>query len=52
MGHNSVILGHPKSTGIPRVNGLLTGPRDRGVIVLVAGGMDLYARVFLVISTY
>ena len=26
MGHNSVALGHPKSTGIPRVDGLSTGP--------------------------
>ena len=28
MGHNSVVLGHPKSTGIPRVDGLSTGPPD------------------------
>ena len=26
MGHNSVVLGSPKSTGIPRVDGLSTGP--------------------------
>ena len=25
MGHNSVISGHPKSIGIPRVDGLSTG---------------------------
>ena len=30
MGHNSVILGHPKSTGIPQVDGLSTGPLDLG----------------------
>ena len=28
MGHNSVVSGHPKSTGIPRVDGLSTGPLD------------------------
>ena len=28
MGHNSVVSGHPKSTGIPRVYGLLMGPLD------------------------
>ena len=26
MGHNSVVSGHQKSPGIPRVNGLSTGP--------------------------
>ena len=26
MGHNSVVLGYPKFTGIPRVDGLSTGP--------------------------
>ena len=26
MGHNGVVSGYPKSTGIPRVDGLLTGP--------------------------
>ena len=26
MGHKSVVSGHQKSTGIPRVNGLSTGP--------------------------
>ena len=26
MGHNSVVSGHPKSTGIPQVDGLSTGP--------------------------
>ena len=30
MGHNSVVFGHPKSTGIPRVDGLSTGPPDLG----------------------
>ena len=28
MGHNCVISGHPKSTGIPQVDGLSTGPPD------------------------
>ena len=28
MGHNSMVSGHPKSTGIPRVDGLSTGPMD------------------------
>ena len=31
MGHDSVVLGHLKSTGIPRVDGLLIGPPDLGV---------------------
>ena len=26
MGHNNVVSGHPKSTGIPRVDWLSTGP--------------------------
>ena len=30
MGHNSVISSHPKSTGIPRVDVLSTGPPDLG----------------------
>ena len=30
MEHNSVVSGHPKSTGILRVDGLLTGPSDLG----------------------
>ena len=30
MGHNSVVSGHLKSTGIPRVDGLSTGPLDFG----------------------
>ena len=30
MGHNSVISGHPKSTGIPQVDGLSMGPPDLG----------------------
>ena len=28
MGHKSVVSDHPKSTGIPRVDGLSTGPPD------------------------
>ena len=30
MGHNSVASGHLKSTGIPWVNGLSTGPPSFG----------------------
>ena len=30
MGHNSVVSGHPKSTGIPRIDKLSTGPPDFG----------------------
>ena len=30
MGHNSMVSGHPKSTGISRVEGLSTGPSDLG----------------------
>ena len=26
MGHNSVVLSYPKSTGIPLIDGLSTGP--------------------------
>ena len=36
MGHNSVVLGHPKSTGILRVDGLSTGPPDLGCHSLVS----------------
>ena len=31
MGHNSVVSGHLKSTGIPLVDGLSTGPPRFGV---------------------
>ena len=30
MGHNHVVSGNPKSTGIPEVNRLSTGPPDLG----------------------
>ena len=30
MGHNSVVSGYLKSTGIPRVDGLSTGPPGFG----------------------
>ena len=30
MGHNSVVSGHLKSTGIPQVDGLSTGSPDLG----------------------
>ena len=36
MGHNKVVSGHPKSTGIPRVDGLSTGPSDLGCHSLVS----------------
>ena len=36
MGHNSVVSGHPKSTVIPRVDGLSTGPPDLGCHSLVS----------------
>ena len=38
MGHNSVVLGHPKSTGIPRVDKLSTGPWDLGCHTMTAPG--------------
>ena len=30
MGHNSMVSGHLKSTGISQVDGLSTGPPDLG----------------------
>ena len=30
MGHNSAVSDHPKSTGIPQVDRLSTGPPDLG----------------------
>ena len=30
MGHNNVVLSHPKSNGILRVDGLSTGPPNLG----------------------
>ena len=36
MGHNSVVSGHWKSIGIPRVDGLLTGPPDLGCHILIS----------------
>ena len=43
MGYNSVVLGHPKSIsnspdtiGIPRVDGLSTGPPDLGCHSLIS----------------
>ena len=35
MGHDSVVLGHLKSTGIPRIDGLLIEPPDLGCHSLV-----------------
>ena len=35
MGHNHVVLGNSKSTGIPQVDGLSTGPPDLGVTSIV-----------------
>ena len=36
MGHNSVVLGHSKSTGVSRVHGLSMGPPDLGRHSLVS----------------
>ena len=36
MGHNNVVSGHLKSTGIPWVDGLSTGPPDLGCHSLVS----------------
>ena len=36
MGHNSVVSGHPKSIGIPRVDGLSTESLDLGCHNLVS----------------
>ena len=36
MGLNSVVLGHPKSIGIPRVDRLSTGPQNLGCHNLVS----------------
>ena len=36
MGHNSVLSGHPKSIGIPRVDGLSMRPPDLGCHSLVS----------------
>ena len=36
MGHNSVVLSHLKSIGIPRVDGSSTGPSDLGHHSLVS----------------
>ena len=36
MRHNSVVSGHPKSTGIPQVDGLSTGPPELGRHSLVS----------------
>ena len=36
MGHSSVVSGHPKSTGILRVDGLSTGHLDLGRHSLVS----------------
>ena len=36
MGHNSVVSGDPKSTGISWVDGLSTGPPDLGRHILIS----------------
>ena len=36
MGHNHVVSGNPKSTGIPQVDGLSTGPSDLGCHSMVS----------------
>ena len=38
MGHNSVVSGHLKSTGISRVNELSTGPPDLGCHTFIIWG--------------
>ena len=49
MGHNSVVSGHPKSTGISRVDGLSMGPLDLGCHIgdcPIALNKDIYRRLF------
>ena len=41
MGHNSVVSGHLKSTGIPRVDELSTGPSDLGCHIHVTINHEL-----------
>ena len=36
MGHNNVVLGHPKSTGILWIDGLSKGPPNLGCHNLVS----------------
>ena len=36
MGHHHVVSGNPKSTGIPQVDGLSTGPPDLGCNSMVS----------------
>ena len=36
MGHNHAVSGNPKSTGIPQVDGLSTGPPELGCHSLVS----------------
>ena len=36
MGHNSVVSGHPKFTGISRVDEMSTGPLDLGCHSMVS----------------
>ena len=40
MGHNSVISGHPKSTGIPGVDWLSMGPPDLGRHIIICLYVD------------
>ena len=44
MGHNNVVLGHPKSTRIPRVDELSTGLPDLGCHNL---SLSLFASIFV-----
>ena len=50
MGHNSIISNHPKSTGIPQVDGLSTGPPDLGRHTSVASCRGLQERKRMVES--
>ena len=42
MGHNSVVSGHMKSTGIPWVDWLSTGPPGFGVSQELCPKLNLY----------
>ena len=39
MGHNNVVLGYSKNTGIPQVDGLSTGPPDLGCRIMIPDGL-------------
>ena len=41
MGHNTVVLGYPKSTGIPQVDELSTGPPVLGSHKACGGTLEI-----------